>query len=295
MAEHQAAATRDVASNENGGSVRPDVSIVLPCYRAPELARDAVAQLESFLASMACDYEIIVVDDGGGDLSQAHLGGSDRVRLIAMSTNRGKGAAVRTGLLSARGQARVFTDIDIPYDPELILVIARYLLVHKYHLVVGDRTLPGSTYALDVGWRRRVASSGFSFLVGRLVTGGFFDTQCGLKGIRGDVAEVLLPLTCIDRFAFDVELLYVALKSRLDIKRIPVQLRRNETSSIHLVRDSTRMLVDTMRLKYLQLRGQYDSEALNRIVSIDFERERRSLLATVPPRSAHAQGRRQGA
>lgn len=288
-------ATLDVPLKGDADSVTPDLSIVLPCYRAPELARSAVAQLESFLEPLACDYEIIIVDDGGGDVSRAQLGGSDRVRLIAMPTNRGKGAAVRIGLLSARGRARVFTDIDIPYDPELFLIIARYLVVHKYHLVVGDRTLPGSSYAHDVGWRRRLASSAFSFLVGRIVTGGFFDTQCGLKGIRGDVAEVLLPLTCIDRFAFDVELLYVALKSRLDIKRIPVQLRRNETSSINLLRDSARMLADTLRLKYLQLRGQYDSEALNEIVSVDFEREKSSLLATVPQRHSHAQGRRHGA
>jgi dolichyl-phosphate beta-glucosyltransferase len=111
------------------------------------------------------------------------------------------------------------------------------------------------------------------------VTGGFFDTQCGLKGFRGDVAEHLFAAARLNRFAFDVELLYLALVHRLDIKRIPVRLRRNATSSVRLVRDSSRMLLDVLRIKGYQLRGDYRCRALEEIVLADFDR-RRSRLAT---------------
>ena len=259
-----------------------DLSIVLPCYRAAALVRTSVALLEDFLRPGPLSYEIVVVDDGGGDVTARDLTASPSARLLRLPVNVGKGAAVRAGLLGARGAARVYTDIDIPYDPELIIVMANHLRL-GFHLVAGDRTLPGSRYVRDIGWRRRLASNAFSFVVGRLVTGGFYDTQCGLKAVRGDVADLLMPLMQINRFAFDVELLYVALKHRLDIKRVPVRLRRNETSSIRLLRDSSRMLLDVGRLKINQLRGTYDCPPLSALLESEHERHRAEVQHLMNP------------
>ncbi|HJU69144.1 MAG TPA: glycosyltransferase [Gemmatimonadaceae bacterium] len=264
-----------------------DVSVILPCYRAGELVRGSVALLEECLRPGPWSYEIIVVDDGGGDVTAADLAESPFARTVRLPVNQGKGAAVRAGLMAARGTARVFTDIDVPYDPDLILVMASHLR-QGYHLVVGDRTLPGSQYAHDIGWRRRLASNAFSFLVGHLVTGGFYDTQCGLKALRGDVAQLLAPLLRINRFAFDVELLYVALKHRLDIKRVPVRLRRNETSSVRLIRDSSRMLVDVGRLKINQVRGSYDCQPLAMLLSAEHERHRAAVRQLLQERPENA-------
>ncbi|MGE5865400.1 MAG: hypothetical protein ACM32J_09895, partial [Rhizobacter sp.] len=86
---------------------------------------------------------------------------------------------------AARGAVRVFTDVDLPYDLELIDVMAWFVRERGYHVVIGDRTLPGSQYRTAIGWQRHLASAVFSTFVGRLVTGGFFDTQCGLKALRG--------------------------------------------------------------------------------------------------------------
>jgi glycosyltransferase involved in cell wall biosynthesis len=264
-----------------------DVSVVLPCYRAGKLVRGSIALLEECLRPGPWSYEIIIVDDGGGDVTPADLTASPYARIVRLPVNQGKGAAVRAGLVASRGAARVFTDIDVPYDPELILVMASHLR-HGYHVVVGDRTLPGSQYAHDIGWRRRLASNAFSFLVGHLVTGGFYDTQCGLKALRGDVAQLLAPLMRINRFAFDVELLYVALKHRLDIKRVPVRLRRNETSSVRLVRDSSRMLVDVGRLKINQLRGAYDCDPLSMLLAAEHEQHRTTIRHLLNDRRENA-------
>lgn len=248
----------------------PDLSIILPCYRAERLARRSVAELCAFLAPLpAGSWEIVVVDDGGGDFGP-EWDDEGPVRVVRMPRNRGKGAAVSAGMAAAHGRARVFTDIDLPYDPELILVAAEYVLNRGFHLVVGDRRLPSSCYHEELGVGRRIASGLASTFIGRLVTGGFFDTQCGLKAVRGDVAGEVFPLLRIQRFAFDVELIYVSLLHRLDIKRIPVRLRRNEQSSVRILRDCSRAAIDVLRIKYHQLRGEYTSRALHQLLADEF-------------------------
>ncbi len=247
----------------------PEISVVLPCYRSADLARRSAERLAVFLAAAFESSEVVVVDDGGGDFD-ASWPEAGPLRLIRLPANRGKGAAVRAGMLASRGRVRVFTDVDLPYDLELIADSAHFIRDRGFHLAVGDRTLPGSSYALEVGWRRRLASAVFSQLVGTFLTGGFFDTQCGFKAFRADVAQALFGLARIDRFAFDVELLYLALLYRADIKRVPVQLRNNETSAVRLLRDSLRMLVDVGRIRLLAWRGAYRCPALATIVAEDF-------------------------
>ncbi len=247
-----------------------DVSVVLPCFRDAALARRSVGALRFALERTGFSWEIVVVDDGGGDFLHGEWDDDEDISLLRFPENRGKGAAVRAGLRAARGRARIFTDVDLPFGTDLIPVIADYLLDRDFHVVMGDRTLPDSAYYLRTPWPRRLASALFTAFVGTLVTGGFFDTQCGLKGLRGDVAEAMLPLLRLDRFAFDVELVYVSLKHRLDIKRIPVRLLHNETSSVRLARDSARGFIDVFRIKYHQLRGWYASLPLDAIVRRDF-------------------------
>lgn len=259
----------------------PDLSMVLPSYRSAPLALRSAAELSAYLGTTGLTWEIIVVDDGGGDFPDTLPGGDGAaaLRLIRLPSNRGKGAAVRAGMLAARGRCRIFTDADLPFHLSVIPLAAEYLLRRRFHLVVGDRTLPDSRYVLDIGWRRRVASFAFSQFVSKLVTGGFFDTQCGLKGFRADVAQALFSRTIIDRFAFDVEILYLALKHSLDIKRVPVVLRNNETSSVRLVRDSSQMLLDVFRIKAHQVAGHYRDQELRDLLSRDLHDDAAALGA----------------
>lgn len=252
----------------------PDLSVILPCYRAAHLAKRSVEDLSAMLEDSGLSWEVIVVDDGGGDFAPDEWHDDTRVRLLDHASNRGKGAAVRTGMLAARGRTRIFTDVDLPFGADLFPVMHDYLRDGGFHLVIGDRTLPDSRYHQTTALPRRIASAVFTGFVGRIVTGGFFDTQCGLKGLRGDVADALFPILRLDRFAFDVELVYVALKHRLDIKRIPVHLLHNETSSVRLLRDSSRGVMDVALIKTNQLRGRYRSAALEQIVHDDFEAAR---------------------
>ncbi|HRC85500.1 MAG TPA: glycosyltransferase [Thermoanaerobaculia bacterium] len=248
----------------------PAISVILPCYRGAALARRSVSELEGYLPTAFPSWEIVVVDDGGGDFDSSWAS-EGPIRLVRLPRNLGKGGAVRAGMLAATGSVRLFTDVDLPYDLDLIAAAYHYIVDRGFHLAVGDRTLPGSSYALVIRWQRRLASGLFSRFVGTFLTGGFFDTQCGFKAFRADVAEEIFRLARIERFAFDVELLYLALLYRLDIKRVPVVLRNNETSAVRLVRDSLRMLGDVVRVRWARHRGQYLSPTLSAIVSQDFD------------------------
>ncbi len=252
-------------------SPSPQLSIILPCYRTGVLAMASAAHLQEVLSARGESFEVLVVDDGGGDLVNGPWCDGVQVRLLALPDNAGKGAAVRTGMLAARGRVRLFTDADLPYGVEPLLLAAELILQRGFHMVIGDRTLPGSRYAEDLGWRRRLASRVFSSLVGRVVTGGFFDTQCGLKAFRADIAEELFRRGRVERFAFDVELVYMALIHHLDIKRIPVRLRANETSSVRLVVDSLQMLGDLGRMGWARYRGLYHSPALDELARRELE------------------------
>lgn len=249
----------------------PDISIVLPSYRAAPLARRSVERLSAYMGTLPVAWEVIVVDDGGGDFAPDPFGDLAGVRFIRLVENRGKGAAVRAGMLAATGDVRIFTDVDLPYDLELIPTIAMIMRDRGCHVVIGDRSLPESRYVSEITLARRMASAAFTSFVGTLVTGGFFDTQCGLKGIRGDVADELFRLQRLERFAFDVELVYLALKHKLDVHRVPVQLRNNETSSVRLLRDAVRGFVDIFHIKLNQLCGRYASERLGEIRQLEFE------------------------
>jgi len=260
----------------------PDVSVILPCYRAADVASASIQTLQLCLPRIARSWEVIVVDDGGGDFREAEWERDSQVRLLRLPFNQGKGAAVRAGLLAASGRVRIFTDVDLPFGVDEFPVILELLGRRKLHLVIGDRTLPRSSYHLQIGLMRRLASSVFSHFVGTMVTGGFFDTQCGLKAIRGDVADALCPHLIVNRFAFDVELLYVALRHRLDVKAIPVRLRNNNTSSVRLWSDSWRSVWDVLRIKRRQLAGGYDVKALHEIVRADYETIRQLGQSNVP-------------
>jgi len=244
----------------------PQLSVILPCFRGAPVAVRTVEALAEYLPTVIPHWEIIVVDDGGGGFDIAPLPDLPHVRLITHDRNLGKGAAVRTGMLAAQGTVRIFTDVDMPYDRELLPLMAEYITHNGFHLVIGDRRLPGSRYAPATGASRRALSAIASGVVGSLVTGGFFDTQCGIKAVRGDVADALFQLVRTRRFAFDVEVVYLALKHGLDIKRVPVRLRRNFGSSVRPFRDAARSGVDILRIKLRQVRGEYRSPQLEEIL-----------------------------
>ena len=235
------------------------VSLIIPCYNGAQTVRNNLPDFITYLKIKAYSFEVIIVDDGSDQADETKAVAKDFGCLfIGLDKNRGKGAAVKAGMLQAKGDFRIFTDVDIPFEYENFDLFLKYLDEKEFQLVVGDRTLPDSKYFTEISKLRKLGSNVFSFIVGRFVVGGHFDTQCGMKGFRKEVAEDIFGLTKIPSFAFDVEVLYIALKRNYDIKRLAVQLRMQEGSSVRVIRHGISMVFDLFKIKKNQLQKRYE-------------------------------------
>ncbi len=249
------------------GVTCPDLSLVLPVFNAADFVERTLAEAAEFLGRGRLSWEIVAVDDGSTDGTAACLAAqpAENLTIVSLPENLGKFGALKAGMRASRGKCRIFTDADLPFDLDAVPYMARLVIDRGFHIVTGDRTLVGSDYRPHVSRRRDTASVAFSFLVRMLVTGGLFDTQCGLKAFRSDVADALFPLLGENGFAGDVELLYLALKYNLEIKRVPVRLRRSGPTTVHLGLDSLPMLARIASLRRAWNSGRYRSPALERI------------------------------
>lgn len=238
------------------GSCR--LSVVIPAFREGHRIAATLAEVRVALAPLGPgEVEIIVVDDGSSDdtAGQARRGGADEV--ILLPANRGKGAAVRTGMLAARGRTAAFTDADLSYPPaQLLRLLAE--VESGYDVVVGSRKHIEAT-TLVRGRRLRVLSGRvFNLLTLAVLLGQYRDTQCGIKAFRSDVARTLFSRGRIDGFAFDVELFHLVERYRLSLKEVPVALANSESSTVRVGVDALRMLRDLLRIRWWGSRGVYD-------------------------------------
>jgi dolichyl-phosphate beta-glucosyltransferase len=247
--------------SSRGDESGPRVSIVMPCYNGAPYLEETIGRLIRHLEARResiGDCEIIFVDDGSTDGSADIVETTfPQIRVLRHACNRGKGAAVRTGMLSAEGQFSVFIDADMPYGLDELETMLDYLDRKEFHLCIGTRSR-GTSSALEKRSRaRKLASIIFTAFVSRIVVTGIRDTQCGFKGFRTDIAKHLFGQGHIDNFAFDVEVLYLAFKNDLDIKRLPVRLESDDDSSVSLLRHALPMLMSILQLPFRYHRGGY--------------------------------------
>ncbi len=198
-----------------------------------------------------------MVDDGSSDgtpdIVAAYV---PRVTLRVFERNRGKGAAVREGMLHARGRYRVFTDADLSTPIEELEPLLEQLEAGA-DICIGSRELDPHRLVRPQPAYRRWMGRIFRRIVHLLVffdlpqLRGIEDTQCGFKGFRGEVAEKLFAETRIDGFSFDVEILYLAARAGYRIVQIPVRWRDDPRSHVHILRDPLRMLIEVARIRLL--------------------------------------------
>ncbi|HLJ74776.1 MAG TPA: glycosyltransferase, partial [Thermoanaerobaculia bacterium] len=170
-------------------------------------------------------------------------------RVIRLETNRGKGAAVRRGVLEARGDVVAFIDADMPYRPENLEHAIDLVRTNAADLAIGARDLPQSESDPSYPTRRKFAGRTLSLLIRLFLMRDITDTQCGLKAFRGDVARDLFAVSRLEGFGFDFEVLYIARSRGLRIARVPVSLSHRHASRVRLIRDSLVMLRDLIRVR----------------------------------------------
>ena len=239
------------------GAVR--LSVVVPAYREGARVARTVEQLRHALAEVAASggLEVVIVDDGSDDdtAEQARAAGADQV--LVLPANRGKGAAVRAGMLAAHGRAVAFTDADLSYPPEQLLRLLAEV-ESGWDVVVGSRRHVETTTLVRNRRLREVSGRLFNTLTVAVLLDQYRDTQCGLKSFRADAARLLFSHALVDGFAFDVELFHLAERYRLSLAEVPVELANSTTSSVCVGLDAVRMLRDLFRVRRWAAAGRYD-------------------------------------
>jgi len=246
-----------------GKKMNTMISVIIPAFNEAERIGESLNELLTYLNNLEYKSELIVVDDGSTDDTAKIAEGSFsdtgkiKARVIRYEKNRGKGYAVRTGLLTAQGDIAVFTDADLSTPIEELSKIVLPIENGEYDLTFGSRALDRSLIGVHQPWRREQGGRVFNLIVRLATRLPFWDTQCGFKAFRLSVCRPIIESAVIDRFGFDVELLYVAYLAGLRLKEIPVRWNHYEGSKVNVLRDSYRMFNEVRLIRKLAKRGAY--------------------------------------
>jgi glycosyltransferase involved in cell wall biosynthesis len=237
------------------------LSVVVPAYREGQRIGETVLRLRKELAVLETGsgpgLEIVVVDDGSDDGTAlaARSAGADQV--IVLPVNRGKGAAVRAGVLAAHGRTVAFTDADLSYAPDHLLDLMGPI-ESGWDVVVGSRRHDDTTTLVRARRLREVGGRAINLLTRIVLLGNYRDTQCGLKAFRSDVARVIFGHSRLDGFAFDVEVFHLVEAYQLSLAEVPVRVVNSSRSSVHVVSDALRLVRDLFLVRTWSRQGRYD-------------------------------------
>jgi len=227
------------------------ISIVIPAYNEEARVGRTLDAMLVWLDAQREDYEIIVADDGSRDATIAVVeersARNPRVRALRLPQNRGKGAAVRAGILAARGDEVLFSDADLATPIEELSNLRAAMRRDGADIAIASRALPESDIRTRQHPLRELMGRTFNVILRAAVMGGIKDTQCGFKLFRGEVAHDLFGAATVDGFAFDVEILMLA-RGRYRVTEVPVVWRHVEQSKVSPGRDAALMLWDVVKL-----------------------------------------------
>ena len=236
----------------------PFLSIVIPAYNEEVRITQTLETVVGYLQRQSYSWEVVVADDGSEDatasLVEAAASDNPGIRLVSLD-HRGKGWAVKGGMLSAQGRYRFLADADLSMPIEHL---ERFLPPHlsEFDIAIGSREAPGSR-RFHEPLRRHLMGRVFNWMVRLLAVRGFSDTQCGFKCFDAQAAETLFALQRAHGFGFDVEVLFLAQRLGMRIVDIPIDWYYHEGSKVKPVRDSFLMLRDIFSVRWSHARGRY--------------------------------------
>lgn len=238
-----------------------DLSIIVPAYNEEARLERPLLQAHEYFRDRGRAVELIAVDDGSRDGTSALVRrlaeDVPELRLIRLPANRGKGYAVRTGVVNARGRRVLFADAD---GATPIAEVERLdaALDAGAEVAIGSRGLSSDQVRVRARLHRRVIGRSFHLLVRMLTVRGIQDTQCGFKLFTARAAHDLFSRMRMNRFSFDVEVLLMAQLRGYRVAEVPVNWEHQPGSRVNLVTDSARMAADLFVIRGNLLRGLYD-------------------------------------
>jgi dolichyl-phosphate beta-glucosyltransferase len=230
-----------------------ELSIVIPVYNEEKRVINTLNTIIAYFSDKKVDYEIITVNDGSNDDSYKILNDyasvHPQIKVVSYTSNKGKGYAVKQGVAQAHGKYILFSDADLSTP------IAEYEHLKKvmnegFDIVIGSRTVASSKVKIHQPIYRELMGKTFNLFIKMLVISKFNDTQCGFKLFKHEVAKKLFSQQRIKHFAFDVEILYLALKQGYKIKEEGVEWLNSKGSRVSPIKDSIKMLLDLIYIKF---------------------------------------------
>ena len=229
------------------------LSIVVPCYNEEERLPRTIEAIERYFAGKQISYELILVDDGSSDgtrlVQQAAAERNPAVRLEALPRNRGKGRALAEGVAVARGAEILVTDADLSTPIEELDKL-RAALHGGAGVAIGSRALRASRVEISQPAYRVMMGKVFNLLVQAVLLPGIWDTQCGFKLFRADVAHEVFAHLTTDGFGYDPEVLYRAKKRGVKISEVPVVWRNSSPTKVMPIKSSVDMFKHVVRIRF---------------------------------------------
>lgn len=231
------------------------LSVIIPMYNEKKIITDTIMQLKSLAdAHKERSFEFILVDDGSrdgcGTIASKTIKDDNRFRVTGYSDNRGKGSAVRQGMLAAAGDIAVFTDCDLAYGTAIITEIADRMTLDAADVCIGSRNISGDGYEGYTRMRRFMSKTYIKVIK---LAAGFrhSDSQSGIKCFSAGAAKNVFSLCEVNRFAFDLEALIIAERLGYKVSEFPVKVinHRESESKVSPVKDTLHMLSDIRKIK----------------------------------------------
>jgi len=239
---------------------KPFLSIIIPAYNEAQRLPPSLEKIRTFLERQPYSSEVLVMENGSTDetlvVAQAYMAQMPNLQVHSVS-ERGKGLAVRQGMLAAGGDYRFLCDADLSMPIEQI---NRFLPAQlgEVDVAIGSREVPGAQRYAEPEYRHRIGRI-FNTMVRWLVLPGLQDTQCGFKCFSAEVAEAVFPLQTLQGMSFDAEVLFIARKMGFVIQEVPIDWTFDPDSRVRLWQDSLRMAFDLLTIRWNALRGRYDA------------------------------------
>ena len=242
------------------------ISVIVPCYNGGKFIRQNVEKINDYLANNFFDYEIIIVNDGSFDDTREKIlqveKNLPKLVFIDNKINFGKGHAVKKGILKSRYEIVMFLDADLAMPIEGLTNFVK-TIEEGFDIAIASRFVPGLKVIKPILWHRQFMEKIFQILRMTIINNySIKDTQCGFKVFSRETAMKIFPLITINRFAFDAEVIFVAMKNGYKIKELPIVLQNPTESSIRIYRDSLNMLLDLIRIRMNYFSGKYTAKSL---------------------------------
>jgi dolichyl-phosphate beta-glucosyltransferase len=229
------------------------ISVVVPAFNERQRIPATLDRLRAYLDDSGEEYEVIVADDGSSDATVEYVQGVTQtwpqLTIVALERNQGKGAAVRAGMLRARGDTRLFTDADLS-TPIEELPRLRTRLGGACQVAIASRAVPGSTIDVHQPGRREMMGRTYNRLLQLVALPGLHDTQCGFKVFTAEAAVTCFQPLRTKGFGFDAEVLLRARRHGWEIAEVPVRWSHRDDSRVSALRDSGMVLFDLVRLRF---------------------------------------------